>query len=212
VNENASFVLEQNTWAKNKQLLPIATEQDEVKLLCSLNTLGYIEFETLCALNSLEEKFKCAELPWLSRQTYHFISKYNYKQEYMVHRVYICSNLKSPFVGQQYDQLEGCTRNSHVMWRSPCFVINKQVKFQEGEQCWLLPTTHPPTKLKPRTVCCQEGENDEDMTPLNMTIVYKVSSFLHLHSDFWYNSLGSTCTCRYLNVGTNVSQRASSSN
>jgi hypothetical protein len=67
VNENASFVLEQNTCAKNKQLLPIATEQDELKLLSSLNTLGYIEFETLCALNSLEEKFKCAKLPWLSR-------------------------------------------------------------------------------------------------------------------------------------------------
>ena len=52
---------------------------------------------------------------------------------------------------------------------------------------------------------------DEDMTPSDTTIVYKVSSFLHLHSDFWYNSLGSTCTCHYLNVGTNMSQRASSS-
>jgi hypothetical protein len=49
------------------------------------------------------------------------------------------------------------------------------------------------------------------MTPSDTTIVYKVSSFLYLHSDFWYNSLGSTCTCHYLNVGTNVSQRASSS-
>jgi hypothetical protein len=47
VNENASFVLEQNTYNKNKQLLPIATEQYELKLLSSLNTLGYIEFETV---------------------------------------------------------------------------------------------------------------------------------------------------------------------
>jgi hypothetical protein len=46
---------------------------------------------------------------------------------------------------------------------------------------------------------------DEDMTPSDTTIVYKISSFLYLHSDFWYNSFGSTCTCRYLNVGTNVS-------
>ena len=44
-----------------------------------------------------------------------------------------------------------------------------------------------------------------------MTIDYKVSSFLYLHSDFWYNSLGSTCTCHYLIVGTNVSQSASPS-
>ena len=52
---------------------------------------------------------------------------------------------------------------------------------------------------------------DEDLTPSDMTIDYKVISFLHLHSDFWYNSLGSTCTCHYLILGTNVSQSASPS-
>jgi hypothetical protein len=30
-----------------------------------------------------------------------------------------------------------------------------------------------------------------------------------LYSDFGYNSLGSTCTCRYLNVGINMSQSGS---
>jgi hypothetical protein len=49
------------------------------------------------------------------------------------------------------------------------------------------------------------------MTPSDTNIDYKLSSFLYLHSDFWYNSLGSTCTIHYLNVDTNVSQRASSS-
>jgi hypothetical protein len=115
------FVLEQNSYAKNKQLLPIATEQDELNLLSSLNTLRYIEFKTLCALSNLEEKFKCAELSWLSRCTYHFIVKYNYKGEYMVHRVYFCLNLKCPFVVQHYDQLEGCNRYNHVMSRSLSF-------------------------------------------------------------------------------------------
>ena len=110
----------------------------------------------------------------------------------MVHRVYICSNLKSPFVAQQHDQLEGCNRNYLVMLRSPCFVIKKQVKFQEEEQCWLLPRTYPPTKLKSGMVCCQEEEDDEDMTPSDTIIDYKVSSFLYLRSIFWYNSLGST--------------------
>jgi hypothetical protein len=47
------------------------------------------------------------------------------------------------------------------------------------------------------------------MTPSDMIIDYKVRSFLYLHSNFRYNSLGSTCTCRYLNVDTNVSQSAS---
>ena len=45
---------------------------------------------------------------------------------------------------------------------------------------------------------------DEDMPPSDTTIVYKVSSFLYLHSDFWYNSLGSTCTCYYLLVGSDI--------
>jgi len=97
------------------------------------------------------------------------------------------------------------------MSSSPSFVIKKHVEFQEEEQCWLLPASCPPTKLKPRTVCCQNGEEDEDMTPSDTTIDYKVSSFLYLHSDLGYNSLGSTCTCHYLNVGTNASQSASSS-
>ena len=39
----------------------------------------------------------------------------------------------------------------------------------------------------------------------------KMSLFTHLLSDFWYNSLDSTCTCPYLFVGTNVFQSASSS-
>jgi hypothetical protein len=49
------------------------------------------------------------------------------------------------------------------------------------------------------------------MTPSDTTIDYKVRLFLYLHSDFRYNSLGSTSICHYLNVGTNMSQSASPS-
>jgi hypothetical protein len=49
------------------------------------------------------------------------------------------------------------------------------------------------------------------MTPSDTTNDYKVSSFLQLHSDFLYNSLGSTCTSHYLLVGTNIFQSASPS-
>ena len=136
VNEHDAFIIPMpqlvnghDTCVENKHLLPITAKKDELKLLSSLNTLGYIEFDTLCALSSLREKFLCTELPWLSRCTYHFIGKYNCKGEDMVHRVYICSNLKSPFVVQQYDRLEGCHRYNHVMSRSPSFVIRKHVKF-----------------------------------------------------------------------------------
>jgi hypothetical protein len=46
------------------------------------------------------------------------------------------------------------------------------------------------------------------MVPSDMTIDYKVRSFLYLYSNFGYNSLGSTCTYHYLNVGTDMSQSA----
>jgi len=100
VNETDSCVSEQNACAENKHLFSIATEKDDLKLLSSLNTLGYIQFDTLCALNNLKEKFVCVELPWLYRCTYHFVGKYNCKGDYMVHRVYICSNLNSHFAMQ----------------------------------------------------------------------------------------------------------------
>ena len=109
----------------------------------------------------------------------------------------------------QYDQIEGCNIDNSIMWRFPSFALQKQVKFQEGEHCWLLPTTSHPTKIEPRTVYCQEGEDDEDMTPSDTTIAYKVSLLLLFHSDFWHNLFGSTCTCHYLFVGTHVSQNAS---
>ena len=54
VKEIDSFVLDQNTRAGNKQLFWITAEKDELKLPSSLNILGYIEFDTLCALSSLK--------------------------------------------------------------------------------------------------------------------------------------------------------------
>jgi hypothetical protein len=53
--------------------------------------------------------------------------------------------------------------------------------------------------------------SDEDMTPSDTTIDYKVRSFLYLHSNFRYNLLGSSYTYHYLNVDTNVSQSVSPS-
>jgi len=52
---------------------------------------------------------------------------------------------------------------------------------------------------------CPPTLTDKDTTPSDTNIDYKVSSFLNLHNDFLYNSLGSTCTYHYLLLGTNVS-------
>ena len=65
--------------AEFTNMIHVASDTDEMKLL-SLQTLGYIEFDVLCNLSNLKEKlFMCADLPWLSRYTYHVIGKYNNK-------------------------------------------------------------------------------------------------------------------------------------
>ena len=90
VKKTDSFFLVQNTCAENKKLFPIASEKDELKLLSSLNTLSYIEFDVLCNLSCLEDiVFANSELPWLYRCTYHFIAKYNFRGEYMVYIKFI---------------------------------------------------------------------------------------------------------------------------
>jgi hypothetical protein len=53
----------------------------------------------------------------------------------------------------------------------PSFIVKKQDKSQEGEQGWLLPTTCPPIMVKLRTVCCQEGENDEDISSSDLIVL-----------------------------------------
>jgi hypothetical protein len=100
---------------------PITSVHDKLKLLSSLNTLGYIEFDVLCNLSNLEEKlYFSADLPWLSKHTYHVNGRYFWKGEYMVHRVYISSNMKPPFVLKQYDSLEGCIKTNHITSSSTC--------------------------------------------------------------------------------------------
>ena len=52
----------------------------------------------------------------------------------MIHRVYVRSNMNSPFVVQDYDPLEGSNNNTNIFSCSS----KKQVHFQEGKHCWLL--------------------------------------------------------------------------
>ena len=75
----------------------------------------------------------------------------------MVHRVYICSNLKSPLVVQECDHVEGYNSNNLGISSSSSFVLKQQVKIQEGEHCWLLRPQTSTTTVKPRTVCFQGG-------------------------------------------------------
>ena len=78
---------------------------------------------------------------------------------------------------RQCDQVEVCNTTNPVMSSSSSFVLKEQDQSQEGEHYLLQPTTCPLTKTKPRAFCCQEGENDEAITPSDTTADYKVSSF-----------------------------------
>lgn len=46
INELEYFELEPTTCFGNKILIPISNEKDELKLLYSVNTLGYIKFDS----------------------------------------------------------------------------------------------------------------------------------------------------------------------
>jgi hypothetical protein len=66
--------------AENKLVMHVSSRSDELHLLSSLHTLGHIEFDDLCNLDCLEERiFAHADLPWLSRYSYHVIGKYDNK-------------------------------------------------------------------------------------------------------------------------------------
>jgi hypothetical protein len=55
----------------------------------------------------------------------------------MVHRVYICSNMKSPFVMKHYDQLEGRVKANHITFSSTCpslYVLQQQGQLKKGSK------------------------------------------------------------------------------
>ena len=109
---------------KNRLVIHNVSEVDKPKLLSPLNTLGYIEFDVLCNLSSLEEKlYAYADLPWFPRHTYHVFGKYNNQGRYLIQRVYICTNLNSPFLVQSNDQLEDSKINIVVMPYSSSFAF-----------------------------------------------------------------------------------------
>jgi hypothetical protein len=120
-NQHNASNLESKISAANTHIVTIGSINEEMRLVSSLNPLDYIEFNDLCILNNLKEKlFMCNDLPLLSRNKFHAARHYNYEGEYMTHRVYICSNLISPFDTQYYDKVEGCTNANHALSSFSC--------------------------------------------------------------------------------------------
>ena len=74
-NKCDTFGLEPYKCAEDRLFHPITCAQDELNLLSSLNTLGYIEFDILCILNYLKEKLKFdSSLPSFNHCSLHAMS------------------------------------------------------------------------------------------------------------------------------------------
>jgi hypothetical protein len=103
-----------------------------LKLLSSLHTLGYIEFDVLCNLNYLEKKlFPNSSLPCFDRCSFYAIGKYDTYGESTVHQIYICSDLRNFVIMHEHDLVENCANTKYVLSNSPSFVYLTQYLSQE---------------------------------------------------------------------------------
>jgi hypothetical protein len=108
-------------------------------------------------------------LPLLTRNFFHAIGSYD-NGVFMVHKVYICSDLNPHSIMQQYDHVESNNNTNPIMSSFSTSVLKKQVHFQEGEHCYL-PKISSTMTVKPRMVCFL-GENNEIMHMFTVSDVY----------------------------------------
>jgi hypothetical protein len=87
-------IFDSPTCAEIKHLIHVTYDTNELNLLSSLDTFGYIEYDLPCDLNIVEKRMFCqTKLPLLTINNFHAIGSYDYSGVFMVHRVYICSDL-----------------------------------------------------------------------------------------------------------------------
>jgi hypothetical protein len=168
INELDTSIFDSPTCAEIKHLIHVTCDMSDLNLLSSLDTFGYIEYDVPCDLDIVEKRiFYQTTSPLLTRNNFHAIGSYDYNIVFMVHRVYICSDLNPHSIMQQYDQVESKININSIMSSSSTLVFKKEVQFQEGGLPMISSTT-----LKLTTVCFQEGENDEIMHIFAVSGVY----------------------------------------
>ncbi len=91
--------------------------------------------------------------------------KYNDSDIYLVHKVYICSDMQPSVVVPRKCKLESSVRTTGVTSSLFCFCPKTQVGFEEGEQ----DLQH---MEKPRTVFREDGEDDVTMATTDTTIAH----------------------------------------
>jgi hypothetical protein len=127
-----------DTHAEVRRVHCIDSEKEELKIVSSLNCLGYIEFDFVCDLNSLEnELFQKFDLLYLDYCTFHAIGLYDNNNTYIVQNVYICSDLITYFMVPLNDKRVTCIESNNTMSSFSPVDYTLLVNFQEGEPCLL---------------------------------------------------------------------------
>jgi hypothetical protein len=127
-----------DTHAEVRRVHCIDSEKEELKIISSLNCLGYIKFDFVCDLNSLEnELFQKSGLLYLDYCTFHAIGLYDSNNSYIVQKVYICSDLTSSFMVPVSDKKLTCIEANNTISSFSPVDHTLQVNFQEGESCLL---------------------------------------------------------------------------
>jgi hypothetical protein len=87
-----------------------------LKIISSLNCLGYIEFDFVCDLNSLvNELFQKSGLLYLNYCTFHAICLYENNNSYIVQKVHICSDLTTSFMVPLSDKKVTCIEANNTI-------------------------------------------------------------------------------------------------
>jgi hypothetical protein len=164
----------------------------------ALKTWSYIEFDDLCELKNLENiLFDRSTMLCPSHAIFYIASKYNNIGQFLVHTVYISSI---------YDVSSNCANKILVCSQveeklfTYTLVEVSGLYLKDLDKTLVMNINH---NAKPRTGCCQEGENDEniigsDMTML-MDLVTKVELFHNVTTfDIFEESVLHYRVCMFL--------------
>jgi hypothetical protein len=122
-----------NTHAEVRCVHCIDSEKEDLKIIYSLNCLGYIEFDFVCDMNSLEnELFQKSGLLYLDYCTFHAIGLYDNNNSYIVQKVYICSDLTTSFMVPLSDKKVTCIEAKNTISSLSPVHYMLQVNFKKG--------------------------------------------------------------------------------
>jgi hypothetical protein len=124
VNEHA--ISSVSLCADFKHVVHIANDVQERELLSSLNILGYVQFDDFCELDNLKKKlFAKSDLPCPTSAIFHIFGESDDRGIYLVHRVYICSDLEPPIHVDKTCKLERNVIANKIISSLSCFDMMK---------------------------------------------------------------------------------------